>query len=795
MVLSKRLTMVVDQVPKTETLADVGCDHAYISISMIQRGTVKKAIAMDVNRGPLQRAADNIEQYGYTDQITTRLSNGLEHLIPGEADCIVIAGMGGNLMIQILTEGSECVEKAKDIILQPQSEISSVRHYLHKIGYQIIEEDMCLEDGKYYTVLHAVNQSGVLPEEYPHEYEYRYGKELLDHVHPVLVEYLNKEIKKYTQIKYCLERNKTKNTKERLPAFLTEMTELKEALTCLQQKGGNIRMDLVRVTIHGVCEIYEKGTSFEEIKMKYQKDYPYEIILVRANGKLRELFKTVQEDCVLEFVTLQDNDGHKTYTRGMILLMLRAFDLVIDQKYRWQIRVEHSIGSGLFCEFIADTKDDLALTLDKVKNEMKRLIKEDIPFFKSTIGTTEAAQLFHEYEMFDKEKLFRFRRVSKTNIYTFDGYQDYFYGYMPPSAGMLKEFDLFLYENGFILLLPEKSEPDQLKKFVPRVQLFATLQESNQWGKTMGIDTVGALNEQITKGEINDIIMIQEALLEKKIGAIADQIHATGNRKFIMIAGPSSSGKTTFARRLSIQLRILGYKPHAIGIDDYFVNREFTPKHPDGEYNYETLEAIDVEQFNKDMNDLLEGKNVELPSYNFKLGKREYKGNVKTLGPDDILIIEGIHGLNDKLSHTLPKESKFKIYISALTQLSIDEHNRISTTDGRLIRRIVRDARTRGTGARETIAMWPSVRKGEEENIFPFQEEADCMFNSAMIYELPILKQYAEPLLFGIDPDVPEYSEAKRLLKFLDYILGVSSESVPQNSILREFIGGGYFKL
>ncbi len=795
MVISKRLTMVVDQIPECRTLADVGCDHAYISISSLERGITSQAIAMDINRGPLRRAIENIEYYGYTDRITARLSNGLIGLAPGEADCIVIAGMGGSLMIQILQGGMPCMLAAKDLILQPQSEIGSVRHFLHDNGFSISTEDMCVEDGKYYTVIHAVNQKQEPAENYRNEYEYTYGKCLIDRVHPVLVEYIKKEYKKFTLIKYNLEANDTENTKERFAGFMHQMEELEQALDCLQQKGGNISMDLVRVTIHGVCEIYEKGTSFADIKSRHQKEYPYEIILVRADGKLRELFKTVQDDCVLEFVTLQDNDGHKTYTRGMILLMLRAFDVVVNQRYRWQIRVEHSIGAGLFCEFFPESGEPLSDILDKVKAEMKNLIEKDIPFHKTTIGTTEAAQLFHEYEMFDKEKLFRFRRVSKTNIYDFDGYQDYFYGYMPPSAGMLKEFDLFLYENGFILLLPERSEPDQLKKFVPRVQLFATLQESNQWGKTMGIDTVGALNEQITKGEINDIIMIQEALLEKKIGAIADQIHATGNRKFIMIAGPSSSGKTTFARRLSIQLRILGYKPHAVGIDDYFVNREFTPKHPDGEYNYETLDAIDVAQFNKDMMDLLDGKTVEIPSYNFKLGKREYKGNYMTLGHDDILVIEGIHGLNDKMSHSLPKESKFKIYISALTQLSIDEHNRISTTDGRLIRRIVRDARTRGTGARETIAMWPSVRKGEEENIFPFQEEADCMFNSAMIYELPILKQYAEPLLFGIDANVQEHSEAKRLLKFLDYILGVSSESVPQNSILREFIGGGYFKL
>ena len=303
------------------------------------------------------------------------------------------------------------------------------------------------------------------------------------------------------------------------------------------------------------------------------------------------------------------------------------------------------------------------------------------------------------------------------------------------------------------------------------------------------------MNSVLSRGELGEMILVQEALMEKKIGDIAAEIAARGNVKFVMIAGPSSSGKTTFSHRLSIQLKTLGMRPHPIAVDDYFVNREDTPKHPDGSYNFETLGAIDVELFNKDMSALLRGEEVELPTFNFKTGYREYKGNKKRLGPEDILVIEGIHGLNDALSHSLPTESKFKIYISALTQLNIDEHNRIPTTDARMLRRIVRDARTRGASATRTIKMWPSVRQGEEENIFPFQESADAMFNSALIYELPLIKQFAEPLLFCVDPDSPEYVEAKRLLKFLDYFLGADCEAVPRNSVLREFIGGSCFKV
>ena len=423
------------------------------------------------------------------------------------------------------------------------------------------------------------------------------------------------------------------------------------------------------------------------------------------------------------------------------------------------------------------------------------MVKKDIPFSKLTVRTEDAAKLFHNVGMYEKEKLFRYRLVSNTNLYELDGFYDYFYGYMPESTGVLDVFDIKSYENGFLLLLPEKKNTMELPEYFPRKKLYAVLQRSNQWAQKLGLETVGDLNEMISSGDIEQMVLVQEAYQEKRIAAIAEQARQSGNKKFIMIAGPSSSGKTTFSHRLSIQLRTLGYRPHPIAVDDYFVNREDTPKDENGNYNFETLKAIDVELFNRDMNALLHGETVELPTFNFKTGKREYKGNYKRLDKEDILVIEGIHGLNDELSYSLPRESKFKIYISALTQLNVDEHNRIPTTDGRLIRRMVRDARVRGTAAKDTIAMWASVRRGEEENIFPFQEDADCMFNSALIYELSVLKQFAEPLLFGIDRECEQYAEAKRLLKFLNYFLGVSSEKVPGNSILREFIGGSCFKV
>lgn len=552
-------------------------------------------------------------------------------------------------------------------------------------------------------------------------------------------------------------------------------------------------MKRYNVTVNGETREYDEETTLGRISEDFKNKYKYDIILAVCNGKLAELFKTVQEDCDVEFITVAEKAGMDTYTRGLILLMLSAMQNVCGDK-GYSIRVEHSLGDGLYCEAEGELDIDEAVLL-KVKEEMQRLVEADIPFEKQTLNTTKVREMFRERGLYDKERLLGFRRVSKTNVYTFDGYMDYFYGYMPASSGILKYFDLFKYNKGFILLRPNGKNPTTLKEIEGRKKLFALLQETNKWCKTMGISTVADLNAEIAKGNINNLILVQEALAEKKIGDIAEKIKLAGNKKFIMIAGPSSSGKTTFSHRLSIQLMTLGYKPHPIAVDDYYIDRDKLPVEEDGTQDYEALSAIDIEQFNKDMNALLRGETVEIPSYNFKTGKREYKGNYKKLGEDDLLVIEGIHCLNDALSHSLPKESKYKIYISALTQINIDEHNRIPTTEGRLLRRMVRDARTRGTSAQGTISRWPSVRHGEDEYIFPFQEEADAMFNSTLIYEMAVIKQYAESLLFGIKEDEPEYFEARRLLKFLDYFLGVTSENIPQNSILREFIGGGCFNL
>ena len=552
--------------------------------------------------------------------------------------------------------------------------------------------------------------------------------------------------------------------------------------------------DMCKVKVGEVTKEYEEGTSFFEIAKAHQSEYDSDIVLVLKNGKLCELFKKVTNDCEIRFLTTKTAPGIEAYKRSATLIMLKAFYDVAGRKNIEKISVQYSLSKGYYCTVRGNVSLNEEL-LSRVKAKMYEIVGENLPINKRSISTTSAIHLFRRHKMFDKEKLFKYRRASKVNIYSLKGFEDYFYGYMVPRSGYIKHFDLFLYDEGFVLQLPVKENPNVVPEFQPQNKLFQVLKESERWGEMLEVDTVGALNEQISRGNIKDIILVAEALQEKKIAEIATRIAENPSKKFIMIAGPSSSGKTSFSHRLSIQLRANGLKPQTIGVDDYFVDREFTPRDEKGDYDFARLEAIDVEQFNKDMISLSNGEKVLMPTYNFITGKREYKGKVMELGPDDILVIEGIHGINDKLSYALPRDSKFKIYISALTQLNVDEHNRIPTTDSRLIRRMVRDARTRGISAVETINRWQSVRNGEESYIFPFQEAADVMFNSALIYELSVLKQYAEPLLFGIPKDAPEYVEANRLLKFLDYFLGVSTEDIPNNSLVREFVGGSCFNV
>ncbi len=529
-----------------------------------------------------------------------------------------------------------------------------------------------------------------------------------------------------------------------------------------------------------------------DLALQRQKDYEYPIILAMVNGRYRELMYHYPEGSRVEFVTTAEKMGYDCYRRSALLLLLKAAYDVVGGERMDNLKVMYSIGVGQYCEWkMEDRKLDQDL-LKRIESRMRELSRAAIPIEKQVITTEEAIARFHKHHMYDKEKLFKYRRASTTNVYRLEGYEDYFYGYMAPNTDCIDLFDLKLYGDGFVLILPERQNPRQIPEFQERPKLYRTLKESRDWSRTLGGDTVGALNQMIVEGKVSELVLVQEALQEKKLAEIADRI-VEENKRIVLIAGPSSSGKTTFSHRLSIQLRVHGKQPHPIGLDNYFIERDRIPAEPDGTKDYEKLNVLDIRQFNEDMNALLQGKAVNLPHYNFLTGKREYGQEVTAMGDNDVLVIEGIHGLNPELTSFIDEKEKFRIYISALTMLNVDEHNRVPTTDGREIRRMVRDAIFRGEDAAHTIARWPSVRKGEEQYIFPFQEEADVMFNSGMIYELAVLKQYAEPLLFQVPKDSPEYPEAKRLLKFLDYFLGIDSNAIPGNSIIKEFIGGSCF--
>lgn len=537
----------------------------------------------------------------------------------------------------------------------------------------------------------------------------------------------------------------------------------------------------------------EEGITLEELAKRYGKEEKGQIVLAYRNHYLCELPKSVTEDAEIEFVTTAEKIGLATYKRSMVLMMMKAFREVLKERgATGRIRVLFSLSKGFYCELDSEKEKVSKALLDAVSAEMEYMVRENIPIAKYTYSSNELMKRFEKQGRKDKVQLFKYRRASNANVYRLDDFEDYYYGFMVPSTGYLRYFALHEYEEGFVLQMPQRSNPFIVPEFHPQHKLFRVMKQSDDWGVMLNVDTVGGLNDVIAEGGMNDLMLVQEALQEKNIAEIAGRIKQE-DKKVILIAGPSSSGKTSFSHRLSIQLRALGLSPHPIALDNYFVDREYTPKDENGNYDFECIEAVDTAKFNEDMVKLLNGEQIQMPTFNFLIGKREYKGNVMQLKKNDVLVIEGIHGLNPKMSEKLPDESKFKIYISALTQLNVDEHNRIATTDGRLIRRIVRDARTRGSSARNTIAMWDSVRRGEEQNIFPYQEEADAMFNSALIYELSVIKPYVEPLLFAIEADTEEYQEAKRLLKFLDYFLGVSSENIPNNSILREFVGGSCF--
>ena len=547
------------------------------------------------------------------------------------------------------------------------------------------------------------------------------------------------------------------------------------------------------VMIKGNIRQYSKGTTFETIVREYQEQYDNSIALVYFNGKMRELHKKLERDGVISFITTGDLAGHSSYIRTAHMMLVKAVrNIMGDQGDDTRVKIEFAVDNAFYCSVLGGIKvtDEFA---QRVEDEMRSLCERNIPIVKKTYPIDDALALFKKQKMPDKEKLFHYRRSSTINVYNMDGYYDYFYGYMLPSSGYVKHFAVRAYENGLLLILPTIEQPGGLRPFRTQDSLFDQMMKSTRWGELLGISTVGDLNDAICKGSISDMILVQEAQQERRIAEIAEQIYDREKVRFILVAGPTSSGKTTFSHRLAIQLRSFGLKPHIVSMDDYFHNREKTPIDIDGNYQFDVIEALDLDLFNADMLDLLDGETIELTTFDFKSGKRVYKGRYLKLSDEDVLIIEGIHGLNPRSTQDLSDEYKFKIYISAMTSLNVDEHNRIPSTDVRLIRRMVRDARTRGNNAQMSISNWPQVRRAEDEYVFPYQDRADAVFNSVMIYELAVLKQLAESLLFGVGQNEPEYYEAKRLLKFLEYFVGVDTAALPHNSLLREFIGGSCF--
>ncbi|MBP7175493.1 MAG: nucleoside kinase [Thermoclostridium sp.] len=545
---------------------------------------------------------------------------------------------------------------------------------------------------------------------------------------------------------------------------------------------------LISITIDGQQIETQKGTTIETLMKSMTKQNKPIVAAAKVNNEIRELTYSVTEPCDITLVDLSNVDGVRIYQRSLIFLLVKAFNDVFPGE---EIAVCHSVSKGLFFESSNALNSE---AVQKIEKRMTELISKDLPFRKEVIDTEKAKQNFLKENRIDRYGAIKYREKPYVSYYVLDDTEDYFYGYMVPSTGYLKLFRLEYDNRGIVLVSPRVNNPTDLEEHEIPQKLFQIFGEYRQWISILGVDNVGKLNDIVESGKADEFIRISEALHEKKIARIADMIHENREKiKIVLIAGPSSSGKTTFAQRLSIQLRVNGLIPVNISLDDYFVNKDRTPVDEFGKPDYEALETVDLKLFNEQLNSLIKGEEVQVPTYNFITGKREYSGKTLSLGEGKVLVIEGIHGLNPKLTADVPEDSKFKVYISAITSMRIDRHNRIPTTDMRFIRRIVRDHQFRGCSAEKTIDLWPSVRRGEEKNIFPYQENADVMFNSSLIYELGVLKKLAVPLLTAISPSQSQYSESRRLLEFLSYFLSIESDEIPINSIIKEFLGGSCF--
>jgi uridine kinase len=550
-------------------------------------------------------------------------------------------------------------------------------------------------------------------------------------------------------------------------------------------------MKMMKINIDGIgiMEV-DKNITLEELLKKNPREKTPIIVAALVNNKLKELTDEISDGDLIKFIDLSNSDGARIYQRSLSYLLVRSIKEIFSNI---EVKVTHSLSKGLFFETdynrVLNESD-----IKKIDEKMREIVSNDEPYKKIQVSNEDAKEIFEIFNMVHTKELLDYREIDYINLYQSDWMKKYFFGYMVPSTSYLQLFDLMLYDNGIILRHPTTSSPFKVPKFVESPKIAKVFNEHENWAAIMGCSYVANLNSIIRNNEHRELIQIAEVFQEKKIAEIADRI-AAEEKRVILIAGPSSSGKTTFANRLKIQLRANGINPVTLSTDDYFVERSETPIDEHGEFDFETIDAVDLELFNSDLKGILQGKKVALPEFNFVTGSKEYKGKELQIERYQPIIIEGIHGLNPRLTFDIFEKDKFKIYISALTQLNIDKHNRIPTTDARLIRRIVRDNNYRGNSASVSLNQWASVRRGEEKNIFPYQEDADVVFNSAIIYELAVMKKHVEPLLREIKEDDKMYMEAVRLLKFLQYFEIIEDDLlIPSNSILKEFIGGSIFR-
>ncbi len=534
----------------------------------------------------------------------------------------------------------------------------------------------------------------------------------------------------------------------------------------------------------------EGEISVKELADKYQSELDYTVLIARVNGKDEELTYKLEDDSVVELLDMRTHSANLAYQHSLSLIYLKA---VMDVLGDFAVEIENSLNKGLYTEI--KTKEPVTQKqVELIEDRMKEIRAKNLPIVREVYSREEAVRIWGKYNYPEKSGLLEHAAdIKEAKFYKIENYRNFFYGLMVPSTGYIEHFELRKYRRGVLLRFPYPSKPDEIPKFEDDKKLYSAFGEAKNWHKLLDVSYLDDLNGKIRAGKAKDLILLSEALHEKKVAEIADRI-TKGRKRIILIAGPSSSGKTTFARRLCVQLRVNGLDPIYMGTDDYFVERDKTPIGDDGLPNYEDLDALDIDLFNDNMNNLLAGVKVDLPEFDFMSGKKIFGKRVTSIRKNQPVIIEGIHALNDKLTEYIDDKEKFKIYISPFTQLNIDVHNRVPTTDARMLRRIVRDYKYRGHSAANTIALWPKVRAGEDKNIFPYNGEADVLFNSALVYELAVLKKYAMPLLGSVRSDEPEYSEAVRMMKFIKFFDDIEDEDIiPNNSIMREFIGGSIF--